>query len=178
MTKQRKPRRGKDLENLLTEKRGVRGKKTHDKKGEILCIFSPLFTPISYLLLFWMLLISTLLGPINGWPHLFNWKYTSSWFWNIGKYALSFSPSQKVAQCLRLLPVESQETWDNGIRTGSCAIGKIRLLSFHMPLGHFGNLFKRGHPTHKAEPHTNYNGIFILYLWNFFPLRSWSASSN
>lgn len=39
--------------------------------------------------------------------------------WNLGKYALSFSASQKVAQHRRILPVESQKIGNNGIDTGS-----------------------------------------------------------
>ena len=41
-------------------------RKHDDPKGETLCIYSPLLTPISYSLLFWMCLISSPLGPING----------------------------------------------------------------------------------------------------------------
>lgn len=152
MTKQRKPKREKTRKISLQRKRGNLDKyeerKHKDPKGKTLCIYSPLLTPISYSLLFWMPLIFSPLGPINSWPHLFNWKYTSSWFWNIGKYALSFSPSQKVAQCWRLLPVESQKTGKNGIGTGSCARGKLRLLSFHMSVSPFCDLSKQGdtHP--------------------------------
>lgn len=119
-------------------------RKHDDPKGETLCIYSPLLTPISYSLLFWMCLISSPLGPINGWPHLFDWKYMSSWFWNIGKYALSFSASQKVAQHRRILPVESQKIGNNGIDTGSWTRGKLRLLSSHMPVSASWNLFNRG----------------------------------
>lgn len=107
------------------------------------------------------------LGLINGWPHLFDWKCTSSWFWNIGKYALSSPPSQKLAQCLRTGLVESQETGNNGQSTGSCSVGRIRLLSFCMP-GLLSVTFPRGdHATHAAEPHMNYSDISILYLWRF-----------
>lgn len=146
MTKQRKPRREKDLENLLKEKKGkfgwLRWEETQWGERRDVVHLLTFAQPYFFLTVVLDTLISSLLGPINGWPHLFDWKYTSSWFWNIGKYALSFSPSQKVAQCLRLLPVESQETGNNGIRTGSCAIGKMRLLSFHVLVGHFCDLFK------------------------------------
>lgn len=94
------------------------------------------------------------LGLINGWPHLFDWKCTSSWFWNIGKYALSSSPGQKLAQCLRIGLVESQETGNNGPSRGSYSVRRIRLLSF-WTLGLLTSMtLQRGdHPTHAAEPH-------------------------
>lgn len=144
---QKKAKREKDLENFYRKKkkgrlRGMKGNTSG--KWETLCIYSLLLTPISYLLVFRMHIIFSPLGSINGWPHLFYWKYTSSWFWNIGKYALSFPPSQKVAQYLRLLSMKCQETGNNGKRTGICATNVIRSLSLYMPVGHFCELSNMG----------------------------------
>lgn len=120
---QRKPRREKTWKIYWQRKRGSLDELEKGKaRGRRDCASSHLCSPVSYSL-FWMRLIFSPLGSINGWPHLFDWKYTSSWFWNIGKYALSSPPSQEVAQCLRPLPLERQKTGSSDMGTGSCAQG-------------------------------------------------------
>lgn len=161
----------------LQRKRGSLDELEEGKaRGRRDCASIHLASPVSYSL-FWMRLIFSPLGSINGWPHLFDWKYTSSWFWNIGKYALSSPPSQEVAQCLRPLPLERQKTGSRDVGTGSCAQGSACCHS--TSLRAISVTFSRGgHPTHKAEPHTNCKNIFVVYLWNPLLLGSQSTSSN
>lgn len=75
----------------------VRGKEGRQRGGHMVRVST--FAHPCPLLAVVLRLIASPLGSINGWPHLCDGKHTSSWFWNIGKYALSSAASQKVAQC-------------------------------------------------------------------------------